>query len=374
MPLSFNAAFDTRFGYYRARFWDRDAGFDTERKVPPAFWREIGFPAPERPSEKADKLAYRWAAREAQKIERELRRKPEKSKLSLAETWGLYKAENPDSVKPATILRSDIHARNVAAFLEEIGQPALTPDEFDIAIATRYRNWRAKQDVSPRTILDELSWAKQVCTFAVAWQSVTRCESVRLVRLPYLEQPENDGIALTEEQFGTVLERTRRIRDREILIQGVTTRLRKTNLLGMRAEWFDREKVWMRVGRELLKGGRRKVRQDLSAPVARWTMDTLGERTSGLLWPNERTGKPLGWWEHVLDELTGDGVPEFTMHDLRTTGTSWLDAAGVDKMTQAHLLGHSQAADVTDIYRKKFEAELRAAVDVYDQIRRRNRW
>lgn len=273
----------------------------------------------------------------------------------------------------SAFFQSHTVARSIAAFLEAIDRPAMVPDEFDIAVATKYRNWR-EDDVAPRTLWDELQFMKQICNFAYAWQSQTHAEAVRLVKLPYVELPDGGGKALTENEFGTVLDATRTDRDREILIQGVTTRLRRANLLGLRGEWFDRPRKWLTIGRDLLKGGRRKVRGDLSVPVATWTIQTLGDRRKGLLWPNERTGRPLGWFEHVLEQLAEDSGVVFSLHDLRTTGNSWLDAAGVDKLMQAYLLGHSTSSDVTDLYRRKFEKEQRAAVHVFDQIRARNRW
>lgn len=359
-------------GEYKARFRDRHV--DTIRKVPDQFWRDLGHRPPTKDEPKFEKLAMQWAARECASVKADFAPKHlVRHKKTFAQTWELYKRENPDEVAKATITRDQVSMNAIGTFLEHIGRPEIVPEEIDIVFATKFRNWRT--GVSKRTLWNDLVFMKQICNFAFSWQSATRCEAVRLIKLPHVELPEQGGIALTEEEFGRVIEKAGKQRDREIAILGVTTRLRRKNLLGLRGEFFDRDRRWLQIDRATMKGGRRKMRRDLSVPVADWTLDQVGDRTAGLLWPSEKTGRALVWVEDIVAQLASNAsVRAFTLHDLRTTGNSWLDAAGVDKMTQRHLLGHAEPADVTDIYRRKFEPELRAAVDVFDQIRRRNRW
>jgi integrase len=357
---------------YRARFWSHELKFDSTRKVKESYWRELGIvPPPTTQTARFDKLAQSWAEREAIAIDKELREKPKSRKKSFAEVWELYKAMNPDEVAPSTIMRSEVSAKNVLAFMD--GRD-VTPDEIDIAFATEYRNWR-KEDAAGKTILNELTFIKQMCAFAVAWSSRTGAEVLRLVKLPRVDDV-NRGVhrTLTEEEFGRVLEHLKP-RDQEIFKVGVTTRVRRANLLGFDASWIDRDARWLRVQRHLLKGGERKVKTDLSVPVAQWTLDVIGDRRSGLLWPNEQTGEAMSWYEHVLeDAIAKSGVDQFSLHSLRVTGATWLDAAGVDDLTIKVLLGHSTSGDVTNLYRKKLAPVLREAVDVYDQVRTRNRW
>jgi integrase len=380
MPINAKAAFDPTFGQYRVRLWasgNLDNGWNTIRKVPDDYWHELGIiPSPSKQNDRFDKLAQKWGEREAVRVEKELRQKPKAVKKTLLEAWEIYKAENPDKVQPATITRNEINAKNVKAFLEEKRLLDLLPEDVDIVLATRYRNWREDREekVSPRTIWNELAWLKQLCNFAYAWQSATGSDAVRLVKLPYLEMPENDGVALTEDEFGRVLEKVQD-RDREIMTAGVTTRLRRRNLLGLRGEWFDRGERWLHIPAPFMKGVR-GAKKPLSVPVATWTLDIVGERASGLLWPSEKTGDAMVWYEHVLTKaIAQSGVRPFSLHDLRTTGNSWLDRAGVDKMTRRVLMGHStKTGDVTDLYTKKFVEQLREGVAVYDEIRKRNGW
>jgi integrase len=375
MPsLNATAFFDPELRYYRARFWSYDLQYDSCRKVKESYWFDLGIdPIPATKTDKFDRFAQRWADREAVSIEKQLRSKPAPKKKTLLETWELYKEMNPDKVTEATITRSDICARNVKEFLESQRILSVLPEDVDIVLATKYRNWREKDDVSPRTLWNELTWLKQMASFAFQWQSSTGAESLRLIRLPYVEMPENDGVALTEEEFGRLLEKIAP-RDQEILAAGVTTRVRKNNLLGLRGEWFDRPERWLHIPKDQMKGTRGKKRP-LSVPVATWTLDVVADKGAGLLWPNERTGTAMGWYEHVLEKAIAQAhVRPFSLHDLRTTGNSWLDRAGVDKLTRKVLMGHSPKADVTDLYTKKFVDQLRGAVEVYDQIRGRNGW
>ena len=378
MPINATAYFDDTFGYYRVRLWASggELKYDSVKKVSDDYWHELGIiPSPTKKGDRFDKLAQKWGEREAIKIEKDLRQKPKATKKTLMESWDIYKDENPDKVQPATIERNDINARNVKAFLEEKGLLGILPEDVDIVLATRYRNWREEHEskVSPRTIWNELAWLKQVCGFAYNWQSATGSEAVRLIKLPYIELPENDGVALTEDEFGRVLEKIDP-RDQEIVAAGVTTRLRRKNLLGLRGEWFDRSERWLHIPAPLMKGTR-GTKKPLSVPVATWTLDIVGERESGLLWLS-RTGEAITWYEHVLTKaIAQSGVRPFSLHDLRTTGNSWLDRAGVDKMTRRVLMGHStKTGDVTDLYTKKFVEQLREGVAVYDEIRKRNGW
>src|ERR1700738_3238969 len=61
MPMNYSVRFDPKFGYYRARFWERGIT-DTYAKVPAKFWRELGIEPPTEKNDKHEKLALKWAA------------------------------------------------------------------------------------------------------------------------------------------------------------------------------------------------------------------------------------------------------------------------------------------------------------------------
>jgi integrase len=383
MAINATAYFEEDSRRYRARFWSHELKFNTARWVDDAFWIEDrGMKEPPRVNDpKYLKLAQTWADRQAVAIEKDLRAKPKSSKKDLAATWELYKKMNPNRVTPDTIKRSEISAKKVFAFIEEKRLGIVNPDDVDIAFATELRNWLEEGGAATKTILNDLTWLKQMCKFAVEWHSKTGCEAQRLVSLPKLDEI-NRGVyrALSEDDYGRFREACRPMW-RRIFDNAVTTRLRRKNVLRSRGEWYDREDKWLTIARAEMKGGERKVKVDLSAPVAQWTIDTLGDVTAGWLFPNEQTGEPFEWVEYAFEEaLAKAGIPKVTsagklsFHSWRATGTTWLDHAGVDEFTLKVLDNRAMSPDALNLYRKRFTGQLREAVDVYDQIRRRNGW
>lgn len=137
---------------------------------------------------------------------------------------------------------------------------------------------------------------------------------------------------------------------------------------------------------EFMKKGRAKRRYPLEVPVAQWTVDELrgASTVNGYFWSNSRTGMPIGRLFQILDPLAKRAkVRAFSLHDLRTTGATWLRQAKVDELVIAILLGHrstfdaasetfhARGSNVTRGYTKLFESTLREAVAVFDEVRAR---
>lgn len=103
----------------------------------------------------------------------------------------------------------------------------------------------------------------------------------------------------------------------------------------------------------------------------------------GYLWANPNTGQPLTWIDHIFKDPSRRIGIDFSCHDLRTTGATWLADAHVDELVIAILLGHRsqfdasrgthhfQGRNVTRGYTKVFAEALCEAVAVFDDIRLR---
>ena len=305
-------------------------------------------------------------------------------RMTLREICDLYFEMNPKKVSAATTTRDRLNAGNVCRVVAAIA-PDSWPDEIDEPIAVRYRNLREKEGVAPRTILNELSFLKMVLAFGLRWRRETGVESVRLAELPDVGEAEPTAVALTVEEVGRILAIARK-RERLMIISGVTTMLRRRPLMSLQRPWINFERRWLSVPSEFMKKGRAKRRAALETPICEWTATELAaaETRGEYFWPNARTGEPIGRVFQILNPLAARaGVREFSMHDLRTTGATWLREAGVDELVVAILLGHRSSFDqanetfhprgsnVTRGYTKLFEPTLRAAVATFDELRAR---
>ena len=91
----------------------------------------------------------------------------------------------------------------------------------------------------------------------------------------------------------------------------------------------------------------------------------------------------MTWIDHIFSEASKKIGVDFSCHDLRTTGATWLAEAHVDELVISILLGHRSQFDssrgthhfggrnVTRGYTKVFVEALREAVAVLDDIRPR---
>jgi len=301
--------------------------------------------------------------------------------MSLTAVCDLYFQHNPRKVSPATIARDRISAKNLCRLIPF----DLRPDEIDEPAVIHYRNGREAEGARPRTILDEMSFLKMVLQFGVSWRRLTGMQAVSFLNVPDVGEWDHPGVALTVEEFREVLAVLSPINRRRFIF-GVTTMIRRKPLLALRDEWIDRETSWLAVPREFMKKGRSKHRSPLHVPLSRWAADQvrdLSASANGYLWPNPKTGRPISWIDHIFSDASEKIGIDFSCHDLRTTGASWLAEAHVDELVIAILLGHRSQFDasrgthhfhgrnVTRGYTKVFVEALREAVAVFDDIRLR---
>ena len=327
-------------------------------------------------------LAYISTLKE--QLERELasgNARPHQSPaMSLAGVCNLYFEHNPRKVSSATIARDRISANNLCRLLAS----DLRPDEIDEPAVIHYRNTREAEGARPRTILDEMSFLRMVLQFGMSWRRVTGMQTVAFLHVPDVGEWDHPGVALSIDEFREVLKILSSINRRRFIF-AVTTMLRRTPLLGLRDEWVDRESSWLSVPREFMKKGRSKHRSPLHIPMSRWALDQVHDLrpVGGYLWPNPNTGQPMTWIDHIFIDASRKIGIDFSCHDLRTTGATWLADAHVDELVISILLGHRSQFDaargthhfhgrnVTRGYTKVFAEALREAVGVFDNIRSR---
>lgn len=381
MSLRYSVIFDERRGYYVARFWE--SGYsDTKVKVSPKFWKELGYKIPPtEPNPKLEKEALRWAAGEASRREANRRVAVADKQLTLTQVFELMEEKNPNNVSAATFKRNRYALR---ALVETVGSMSL--EHIDLPIAVTHRNRRRTDGARERTIKNELSLLMQLIDFAVEWKRLTGVSSKVLTRLPAFEQQESTQVALSEEEFAAALH-VAGDRDRRILITGVTTMLRRVPLLGLRSSWVDFENETLNVTAAYMKKGNARQRTALKVPVSKWTIEQLEDLEvgrSGLFWGSgQREESPLKGLDSGLETIARKAkIRPFSLHDLRTTGISWLRAARVDPLIIKILAGHSTAEtdgdwwrlasrDMTDLYTRFSEDYVRAGAATFDTIRER---
>ena len=328
-------------------------------------------------------LAYISTLKE--QLERELTagstRQPHSPAMPLDGICNLYFQHNPRKVSAATIARDRISANNLCRLIPT----TLRPDEIDEPAVIHYRNAREAEGAGPRTILNEMSFLRMVLHFGMSWRRVTGMQTVTFLHVPDVGEWDHPGVALSIDEFGEVLKVLSPINRRRFIF-GVTTMIRRTPLLGLRDEWIDRESQWLSIPREFMKKGRSKHRSPLHVPLSRWAVDQVSDlhpNEHGFLWPNTRTGQAMTWIDHIFTDASSKIGVDFSCHDLRTTGATWLAEAHVDELVISILLGHRSQFDssrgthhfhsrnVTRGYTKVFAEALREAVAVFDDLRSR---
>lgn len=150
-------------------------------------------------------------------------------------------------------------------------------------------------------------------------------------KLPFVGTWESDNVALTKAECKAILDVVSET-NRRRMIFGVTTMLRRTPLLGLKKSWVDEARCWLSVPPEVMKKGRSQARSPLEVPLSDWALDQVRDLEAnefGYLWPTPATGRPLVRTDHLFRDAVSDaGVREFTCHDLRTTGATWLRDRG----------------------------------------------
>ncbi len=352
---------------------------DEERVLPHTYRLRRASPFPDNRTE-TSKYAVALKQKEEQRLRALVHQPPVQRVMKLVELAELYFSENPRNVSEATIARDRINSANLCRLIPV----NVRPDAIDEPIAVRYRNARQSEGARPRTILNELSFLRNLLHFGFRWQTDTGMRGVRLEDLPNVEPWESDMVALSHEEFRDVLKVLNPI-NRRRMIFGVTTMLRRSALFGCKKSWVDPKRRWLSVPAEEMKKGRSKRAKPLEIPIAGWALEQVQDlepNEHGYIWPSTATGLPLTRvHETFADCVRRSGVTPFSCHDLRTTGSSWLRDEGVDELLISILLSHRSSYDqakgsfhapggnVTRLYLRVFEPALREAVSVFDKIR-----
>jgi len=381
MPMNYSVRFDPKFGYYRARFWERGIT-DTYAKVPAKFWRELGIEPPTEKNDKHEKLALKWAAAEVGRRETALvnGHNQRAHKMNLREAFEFYCERRAKKVAGETVLRDRV---SFAAIARHVDVDAIIPEQVDEPMIERYKEERAEdvvtvrsgksgatrkeigRTVRNRTINNEVDLAQRLVKFSWKWRndlvSPTNMERMQLDEIERLPEQDSQQVALTEGAVGEMLAGVDGYK-RQMIIFGICSRLRDSNLLPLRGEWVSWPESWIRIPAEHMKGGNRA----LSIPLPAIAMEQLGDpRLKGYIWANPETGLPY-------TKITGIERFGISLHDLRTTGNTWLYNHGVDHLTRKALMGHSlNTGDVTDLYTKVMDEKMIAAVSVLDDIFKR---
>ena len=373
MKISMTTFFDEDRQCWRVRF--RAPELDTKFKVPNEEFEREGV-SPQSTSKRAENVAVAWALGK----KAELLLPKNSAPMFIAQIFDVMKVVNPDQVTDATWQRNSIHLRNLRRLPQREPFDSTLPDEIDGRLASLYRNERQAEGAAPRTVAAELTFLIRLLRFGFEEAaSVTGMTAMRFTKLPKIVIEEQQMIALTIDQFFAILDATKKMRQgREVtrrrLIFGVTTLLRKTPLMGLRAEWVDLDDPWLHVPAAAQKG-RRGEKRPLSVPLCGWAVEQLPNPLplSGLVWANNRSGEPTGNVTHTLNKLADEAdVPRFSLHDLRATGNTWLANAGVDQRIRQYLMGHADGGPVINRYTKitaDTEKQIRQAVAVFDEIR-----
>jgi integrase len=365
--------FDEIRSRWRVRF--RGAALDTRLNVPDEAFEGEGV-SPQSTSLRAENVALDWAS----KKRAELLLPRTTGPMTLRQVYELMKTTNPDAVTEATWIRNDIHIRNLERLPLASPLGSVSPDQIDGHLAALYRNARQSEEAASRTVEGELIFLIRLLRFGFEEASrATGMSAIRLTKSPKIVIEEQQMVALTIDQFFAVLDAIKSMRQgREVtrrrLIFGVTTMLRKTPLMGLRAEWIDLSDPWLEVPASAQKG-RRGEKRPLSVPLSGWATEQLPNPlpVTGLVWANSRTGGPTGNLTHTLNRLADAAkVARFSLHDLRATGNTWLANAGVDERVRQYLMGHRDGGKVIARYTRvtvDTEKQIRDAVQIFDDIR-----
>lgn len=382
--MNYSVRFDPKFGYYRARAWDRTTGADTYAKVPDKYWLELGLETPSKPDPKHEKLALKWAASWCNEVEAAAKNEHtgrRDRKMNLREAFGLYCERRALKLSDETIKRDRISFNAIA---RHVDVDSMTPERVDEPIIDRFAEERADdiitvrsgkggqvrkelgRTVRNRTINNEIDLIQRLVKFSWKWKSETGMAALQLDEIERLPAQDSLQVALTEEAVGGILRKIDDDYRRNMIIFGITSRLREDNLLGLRGEWINWPESWLHIPAEFMKKGRRSTPSALSIPLPAIALEQLGDaRLKGYIWANPETGRPY-------TKISGIEKLGISEHDLRTTGNTWLYNHGVDHLVRKALMGHSlRTGDVTDLYTKVMNERMREAVAIYDEIFKR---
>jgi len=366
MPRWVSVYFDKKRARYHARW--RSPHHDRKAKVPDVIFRKVGLD-PSRQSERARMVAHRWAVQQEGRIETATLDREFEGR-SIRGLFELFKRRNPGAVLQVTMKNYAQRIAHVAEFFDEL--QLLEPPMIDRDALAAYVRWREDEKVKARTIRGEIALLRQLLSWAMEKPELTGINSIRIGRrLPKIHAEEPSRLALTTDQVSAILDaeivgRHSDIdRAKRVIVVGITTMLRRSNLLRLRWEWIDINKKWLTIPAKVMK-----AKRELSIPLSFWTIEMLGTpRAKGFVFPNPVNFGPTKHLRATFDALAAEAdAPHFTPHDLRRTGYTWLAERGVERIVRKVLMGHQTGIDVSDLYDRSFRARMAAAVSVFDEI------
>jgi len=323
---------------------------------------------------RADELAKAWVDSNTGFVNRKKGRK-----LTLKECVDQYLSLNPNKVGEST-LKS--YRDKLAHVMEHLGTSF--PEDITNAKVVEYRNKREKELVkekvpSPRSINVELTILKAVIRWSSENDDVTGCSKMRFSKVPSSSSKPPRRQFLSPYQFiqllDEVTEEDRPLNAhrylRQLLILGVTTLLRESNLryLCWKQLDLDAEIPTLTTPRGDMKGSYRSSPDDHVIPLCKEAVMALESipRNGVYVFLNPDTKMP-----YKVSASINRLSTYISAHDLRRTGSNWLFACGVPELTRKLLLGHSlkslETRDVTVKYTNVGLEDKYAAVSLFDQI------
>ena len=213
-------------------------------------------------------------------------------------------------------------------------------------------------EVTLATVSKELGILKSAYTRAVRWDwvSTTPFRGIALhqggeERLRWLTDAEEARLVETAAPWL-----------REILVVGVDTGLRRSNLVGLQWSWVQEQGTVLLVPRQHMKGKKATVLIPLTTRAATIIQR---QRRQGSHVFTQADGRPYGVDQvgmAAIRTAKEAQLPGVSLHTLRHTFASHLIMRGVDLPTVSKLLGHSSIA-VTMIYAHLAKDHLVKAVN-----------
>lgn len=396
MKLQTTFIFDAVRRRYRVRIigWISDGHdgarkLDTRENVPEELF-VLQYVDPHEKTPRGDVIAAGYAASRARELNAKGAWQPRR--MNLEEIGKLWIERRTGQVDPKTIDREQNYITHLVSFFDD--EQRVAPDAIDVGWMERYREKRLQDDwiprlgtkairkISPRTVANELSFARKFLTFGYERERETGMRRLKLTSVPHVRgKRRTRGRKMAIEEFWLAYEAAARLpRDRgkarRILAFGLTTWLRKNPLVHLRREWLNVYDRSVTVPPEFMKG-RLDDRKELTLPLTRWAMAALEPLPDkGYIWPvNRATGRPATNLFHTLAAIAKRaGIPPFSLHDLRRTGNTILlnhrcenHPQGVPKIVADRILAHAQPIS-DEAYTEIAVETMREALSVFDEL------
>jgi integrase len=293
-------------------------------------------------------------------------RRPPTLKTYLQDTW---LATIADKVKPRTQTSYTLNAKRIPEWLG-----SLRLDELKRAHFQRFYNELTNEGKAPRTVRQVHMTLHKALEDALRLELVSRnpTEAVELPRVP-----QKESTWYSDEQLVRLFEATEGDRFHALWVTLGTLGLRLGEALGLKWSDVDWTRGTITIRRTLQRNrltGTLELREP-KTPQSRRTLSLPKQTIAALRAHHDRQDfdrrKAVDVWQALglvfctgfgtpLDQgrihynWTGAtkaaGLPRYRIHDLRHSFASNLIAGGMSLLEVAHLLGHTNATMVTQVY------------------------